>query len=70
MPKSQPTITFSASRDIPFNQLVLSQANVRRVKALRSPRWGLSQNPTPNQIMMPCRTPMGGTNVPRTASAT
>src|SRR3546814_14178123 len=26
-------ITLSGSRDIPFNQLVLSQANVRRVKA-------------------------------------
>src|SRR6202163_4479720 len=26
-------ITFSASRDIPFNKLVLSQSNVRRVKA-------------------------------------
>ena len=32
MPKSQ-KITLSASRDIPFNKLVLSQANVRRVKA-------------------------------------
>ena len=31
-PKSQ-KITLSASRDIPFNKLVLSQANVRRVKA-------------------------------------
>jgi ParB family chromosome partitioning protein len=28
-----PKITLSASRDIPFNKLVLSQANVRRVKA-------------------------------------
>jgi ParB-like chromosome segregation protein Spo0J len=26
-------ITLSASRDIPFNKLVLSQCNVRRVKA-------------------------------------
>ena len=26
-------IVLSASRDIPFNKLVLSQANVRRVKA-------------------------------------
>jgi ParB family chromosome partitioning protein len=26
-------IKFSPSRDIPFNKLVLSQANVRRVKA-------------------------------------
>jgi ParB family chromosome partitioning protein len=26
-------ITLSASRDIPFNKLVLSQSNVRRVKA-------------------------------------
>ena len=26
-------ITLSASRDIPFNQLMLSQANVRRIKA-------------------------------------
>ena len=32
MPKSQ-KITLSASRDIPFNKLVLSQANVRRIKA-------------------------------------
>jgi ParB family chromosome partitioning protein len=31
-PKTQ-KITLSASRDIPFNKLVLSQANVRRVKA-------------------------------------
>ncbi len=26
-------ITLSASRDIPFNKLTLSQANIRRVKA-------------------------------------
>jgi ParB family chromosome partitioning protein len=26
-------ITLSASRDIPFNKLVLSQSNVRRIKA-------------------------------------
>ena len=32
MPKSQ-KITLSASSDIPFNKLVLSQANVRRIKA-------------------------------------
>ena len=32
MPKSQ-KITLSASRDIPFDKLVLSQANVRRIKA-------------------------------------
>ncbi|MBI1338766.1 DNA-binding protein [bacterium] len=31
-PKSQ-KITLSASRDIPFNKLVLSQSNVRRIKA-------------------------------------
>ena len=30
--KSQ-KITLSASRDIPFNQLVLSQSNVRQIKA-------------------------------------
>src|SRR2546421_9346159 len=28
-----PKITLSASRDIPFNKLLLSQSNVRRVKA-------------------------------------
>jgi hypothetical protein len=28
-----PKITLNASRDIPFNKLVLSQSNVRRVKA-------------------------------------
>src|SRR5512145_3265610 len=33
MAKSQPRIALSESRDIPFNWLVLSQANVRRVKA-------------------------------------
>jgi ParB family chromosome partitioning protein len=33
MPKAGPKIALSASRDIPFNQLVLSQANVRRIKA-------------------------------------
>lgn len=33
MPKAHPKIALSASRDIPFNQLVLSQANVRRIKA-------------------------------------
>ncbi|MEO3431868.1 ParB/RepB/Spo0J family partition protein [Inquilinus sp. CAU 1745] len=33
MTKSQQKITLSASRDIPFNKLVLSQANVRSVKA-------------------------------------
>ena len=26
-------ITLSASRDIPFNKLILSQSNVRRIKA-------------------------------------
>ena len=30
--KAQPKITLSSSRDIPFDKLVLSQANVRRVK--------------------------------------
>ncbi len=33
MTRSNQKITLSASRDIPFNQLVLSQSNVRRVKA-------------------------------------
>ena len=33
MAKTVQKITLSASRDIPFNQLVLSQANVRRIKA-------------------------------------
>jgi ParB family chromosome partitioning protein len=33
MTKSVQKITLSTSRDIPFNKLVLSQANVRRVKA-------------------------------------
>lgn len=33
MTKTVQKITLSASRDIPFNQLVLSQANVRRIKA-------------------------------------
>ena len=33
MAKSQPKITLSESRDIPFNKLVLSQSNVRRIKA-------------------------------------
>lgn len=33
MPKASPKIALSASRDIPFNQLVLSQTNVRRIKA-------------------------------------
>jgi hypothetical protein len=33
MAKSQPKITLSVSRDIPFDKLVLSQSNVRRVKA-------------------------------------
>ncbi|GCD76395.1 hypothetical protein NBRC3299_2687 [Acetobacter pasteurianus NBRC 3299] len=28
-----PKITLSSSRDIPFNRLVLSQSNVRRVKS-------------------------------------
>jgi ParB family chromosome partitioning protein len=33
-PKSQnPKIALSASRDIPFDRLVLSQSNVRRIKA-------------------------------------
>src|SRR5690606_8440250 len=31
--KTKPTIILSPSRDIPFNQLVLSQSNVRRIKA-------------------------------------
>ncbi|WP_287995066.1 ParB/RepB/Spo0J family partition protein [Acidiphilium sp.] len=33
MAKTVQKITLSASRDIPFNQLVLSQSNVRRIKA-------------------------------------
>src|SRR5438132_2322581 len=33
MTKASPKITLSPSRDIPFNMLVLSQSNVRRVKA-------------------------------------
>jgi len=33
MAKSQPKISLSQSRDIPFNKLVLSQANVRRIQA-------------------------------------
>ena len=33
MPKSVAKIALSSSRDIPFNRLVLSQANVRRIKA-------------------------------------
>jgi ParB family chromosome partitioning protein len=32
MARTQPTIVLSPSQDIPFNKLVLSQANVRRVK--------------------------------------
>jgi ParB family chromosome partitioning protein len=33
MAKPKPTLKLSASRDVPFNKLVLSQANVRRIKA-------------------------------------
>ena len=33
MAKSQPKITLSTSRDIPFDKLVLSQSNVRHIKA-------------------------------------
>jgi hypothetical protein len=33
MAKTVQKITLSLSRDIPFNKLVLSQSNVRRVKA-------------------------------------
>src|ERR1700741_4986630 len=33
MAKSKQKITLSQSRDIPFNRLVLSQSNVRRIKA-------------------------------------
>ena len=33
MAKAVPKITLSASRDIPFNKLVLSQSNVRRLQA-------------------------------------
>jgi ParB family transcriptional regulator, chromosome partitioning protein len=33
MPKSVRKITLSQSRDIPFNRLILSQSNVRRIKA-------------------------------------
>jgi ParB family chromosome partitioning protein len=32
MAKTQPTVVLSRSQDIPFNNLVLSQANVRRIK--------------------------------------
>ncbi len=33
MPKSNPKLALSVSRDIPFDKLVLSQCNVRRIKA-------------------------------------
>ncbi|TLG75089.1 hypothetical protein FEV16_11245 [Methylocystis sp. B8] len=33
--KSAQKIQFSASRDIPFNKLVLSQANVRQIKTVK-----------------------------------
>jgi ParB family chromosome partitioning protein len=33
MAKAVPKITLSASRDIPFNKLVLSLSNVRRIQA-------------------------------------
>ena len=33
MAKSKPTLKLSTSRDIPFDKLVLSQSNVRRIKA-------------------------------------
>lgn len=33
MPKSSPKLALSVSRDIPFDKLVLSQSNVRRIKA-------------------------------------
>ncbi len=33
MAKAQPKLIFSRSRDIPFDKLILSQSNVRRVKA-------------------------------------
>jgi ParB family chromosome partitioning protein len=33
MPKSVAKIALSSLRDIPFNRLVLSQANVRRIKS-------------------------------------
>ena len=32
MARTQPTVVLSRSQDIPFNKLVLSQANVRRIK--------------------------------------
>jgi ParB family chromosome partitioning protein len=32
MARTQPTVVLSKSQDIPFNKLILSQANVRRVK--------------------------------------
>ena len=32
MPSTQPKIVLSGARDIPFNKLVLSQSNVRRIK--------------------------------------
>ena len=33
MAKATPNVVLSPSRDIPFNKLVLSQSNVRRIKA-------------------------------------
>ncbi len=42
-------ITLSASRDIPFNKLVLSQSNVRRVKA------GVDVKDTMSLTRPPCR---------------
>ena len=33
MTKSSPKLALSVSRDIPFDKLVLSQSNVRRIKA-------------------------------------
>ena len=33
MASAQPKLVLSPSRDIPFNKLILSQANVRKIKA-------------------------------------
>ena len=54
MAKAAQKITLSPSRDIPFDKLVLSQSNVRRIKAgvsveelaeMIRDAWRWSQNP-------------------------
>jgi ParB-like chromosome segregation protein Spo0J len=78
MAKSVQKIALSQSRDIPFNKLVLSQSNVRRIKASVSieelaadiARRTLLQSLTVRPVLDECGAETGMFEIPAGAGAT